>query len=168
MCVFFFNTFRLSNLLLYPFPSFTKIQEAYQRQKKKIIIIKAITPSLFSSFICFVSFPLDLFFIILDNVSSDLFFGMEGVIASCFFLTGVMSSGTITWIPHWQHRLFYFLKNLFIYFSSSSSSLSLSLPQQQQPDWTQITDADLDAPVLCVILVEIQPKKKTFIITCTV
>lgn len=30
------------------------------------------------------SVPSDLFFSILDNVSSDLFFGMECVIASCF------------------------------------------------------------------------------------
>lgn len=30
------------------------------------------------------SVPSDLFFSILDNVSSDLFFGMERVIASCF------------------------------------------------------------------------------------
>lgn len=30
------------------------------------------------------SVPSDLFFSILDNVSSDLFFGMECIIASCF------------------------------------------------------------------------------------
>lgn len=46
---------------------------------------KPLLLGLFSNFTCFFSsVPSDLFFIALDNVSSDLFFGTEGVIASRF------------------------------------------------------------------------------------
>lgn len=76
LAIFFMLFYCVYLLFFYFFAD--QVHEAHQSR------IKAITPRLVFQFYLLSSVPSDLFFIALDNVSSDLFFGTEGVIASRF------------------------------------------------------------------------------------